>query len=78
MAAAAAAAAGAPTANDAGLQRSLVSGLRRALLFADLLEIVVDKGPRALGDGVGHLLQTGGHGRRQLRGSRGGRPGRRS
>jgi hypothetical protein len=62
------AAAGAPTANDAGLQRSLVARLRRALLFAYLFEVVVDEGPRPLGDGSGHLLQTGRHGGQRLRG----------
>jgi hypothetical protein len=50
------------TANDAGLQRSLVSRLRGALLFADLLEIVINEGAGALGDAVCYLLQARGHG----------------
>jgi hypothetical protein len=50
------------TSDDAGLQRGLVPRLRGALLFADLLEVVVDERPRALGDGRGHLLQARGHG----------------
>jgi hypothetical protein len=51
----------APTANNAGLQCGLVPGLRRALLFADLFEVVVDERLGALGNASGHVLQTGSH-----------------
>jgi hypothetical protein len=59
--------ASAPTGNNSALQRSLVSGLRHALLFANLLEVIVDEGPGALGDGGSHLLQAGSHGQVQAR-----------
>jgi hypothetical protein len=44
------------------LQCSLVARLRGALLFEDLLEVVVYEGLGALGDGGSHLLQAGRHG----------------
>jgi hypothetical protein len=55
------------TSDDPGLQRGLVARLRGALLFADLLEVVVNQRPRALGDGRSHLLQARGHGGEQVR-----------
>jgi hypothetical protein len=55
------------TSDNPGLQRGLVPRLRGALLFADLLEVVVDQRPRALGDGRSHLLQARGHAGEQVR-----------
>ena len=51
-----------PTADDAHLQCSLVACLRGALLFEDLLQVVVNEGLGALGDGGRHQLQARGHG----------------
>jgi hypothetical protein len=56
-----------PTANNAGLQRSLVTRLRGALLLEYFLEVVVYESLGALGYGGSHLLQTRRHGVLPLR-----------
>lgn len=48
--------------DDPNLQSCLVARLRCAFLFQDPLQVVVDEGSGALGDGGSHLLQAGGHG----------------
>lgn len=50
------------TGNHASLQGGLVPGLRVALLFQDLLQVVVDERPGALGDARSQLVQAGRHG----------------
>lgn len=66
------------TGNHASLQGGLVPRLRKALLFQDLLQVIVDQRLGAVGYGGSQMLQAGRHGScAASAGARGGGRGRR-